>query len=106
MMETDSCEDACATSSSCNYKNGKCGSCSFGCFEDMLKNDSCDEPCLTESCGFDSEDCDNCGSGCFYEFFYERDGDFEFMCYEPCNTYECNFGSMDGFECPYEYLRE
>lgn len=52
MMQNDDCEDVCATSSSCGFKNGLCvsfiqGFCSHMCFEEMLFNGTCDEECLT-----------------------------------------------------------
>ena len=47
----------------CKYKNGKCGSCSFWCFDNNLGNGVCDWYCNVPECRYDLGDC-GCAPGC------------------------------------------
>ena len=64
ILAEDECRssDPCNTKS-CNFKNGKCGFCSPGCFLPMLGDNICDLECNTESCEYDQGDC-GCAANC------------------------------------------
>ena len=55
-------EDPCNTKA-CNFKEGKCGVCSYGCFSEMIGDGKCDYLCNNKDCLFDMKDC-GCAEGC------------------------------------------
>lgn len=49
-METEDCNDACALSKACNFKDFRCGTCAYGCLDGWVGDDYCDSACLNEEC--------------------------------------------------------
>ena len=93
-LTNDTYTDPCDTQA-CDYKNGKCGYCASGCFEDYLGDATCQPQCNTESCNFDNGDC-GCFPGCTFIYnnsisnFTQTGSGNE--CSIECLVLECHFG--------------
>lgn len=77
------------------FKNGACGSCSYGCTADLLGDGTCDSACNTDACRFDQGDC-LCTDECY------KDREAGIGCSKHCFTPLC-MTSVTSFEHLYGF---
>ena len=78
----------------CGFKDGKCGYCASGCFQNDLGDGICQEKCNNADCNYDFGDC-GCSPGCAFVYKqsignFSRVG-FGYECSLECLVPGCHF---------------